>query len=262
MIAFGAQGVLRILSEYLPSVDTSQSLQFLKGHSEKLDQFHRHVVLSAAWKENTFCVFSLVDTSGRKSLGLCLTNPFEKNLSLFTCPKTDPVVQEAFVKLFNTKPEFLKSAIVRLPFQNKVLAVVGERDFLEKEILKEKVLSLSNFLFAQRITDEIYSKLHSWNGSKVKFAEMHLLDDFAACVLRIPDNVDADHVSLLSEIARVYRPKYGDPYQGNMVRFKDLPILTIFSVDYDSLLTTMDLDKRCQEFCEKILRAYQCVIRT
>ncbi len=261
MTSFGPENLTKLLSSYLSKIEVSESLAFLNNHKEKLDQYHRHVFLSSVWKENEFAVFSMVDTSGRRVLGISLTNPFEKNLSLYNAPLHDSLLTEIFVKLFEIQPQFSKAAVVRLPFQSRVLAVVGETDFLEKEILKEKVHGFCNFLFAQKITPEVYAKFRYWNGKKVDFAEIHLLNDFVACVLSSPKGIDQDHIPLLSEIARIYRPKYGNAYQGNVGKFGNHPILTVFAVDYEQLLKEMDLEKRCSEFCRKILQAYELVIK-
>lgn len=229
-------------------------------HKERLDQFHRHAVLSAVWKENHFSVFSLIDIYGRKILGISLSNPFEKNLSLYSTSNVDFLLSEIFSKLFDQQPQFQKSAVIKLPFQSKAIAVVGEDEFLEKEIFKEKIHSLSFFTFASKINEELYEKFRRWNGKKVDFAQIHLFDDFATCVITIPKSAPLDHASLLAEIARVYRPMYGQAYQGNVKRFGNSPILTIFTVDYNQLLEGLDLEAKCSQMCSKILKAYDCVI--
>ncbi len=261
MIEYGPILAVQILKKYINLLPVEVGVAELEKYREKLDQYHRHIFLSTVYVQNGFCVFSAVDTEKRKIMGICISDPFEKNLAIYSSSVDCEVLQKAHSELFGKKAEFCKSGITRLPFQYRVLAVVGDEDFLSKEMLKEKIYGLENLSFCQKIDQEHFEKLCRLNEKKVDFAVIYPLDEYIVCILTMPEYVDKDHVSLLSEISRIYRKKYGAPYQGNVGKIKKLTsVLSAFVVSYEDFLKGFDIEKNCLELCQKIKKAYRCVI--
>lgn len=261
MIGYGPSLVVEILQKYLTSLPTEIAISELEKHKDKLDQYHRHVFLSTVYAQSGFCVFSAIDTEKRQIIGVSITDPFEKNLMIYNSTFEFEVLQKIYRELFNTKVEFLKSGITRLPFQHKVLAVFGDGDFLQKEMLKEKIYGVENLSFCQKINQQHFEKLRRLNEKKIDFAMIYPLDEYIVCILTMPEYMNKDHASLLSEISRIYRKKYGAAYQGNVDKIKKLSsVLSAFVVSYEDFLKGFDVEKSCLELCEKIKKAYKYVI--
>lgn len=261
MIGYGPTLVVQQLKESLDRLPVQASVSELERYKEKLDQYHRHIFLSTAFSKDSFCVFSAIDTAGRRVVGLSISDPFEKNLVIYSSPIEHDVLNTVYKNVFGKGVQFFKSGIVRLPFQYKVIAVVGDDDFVQREILKEKVYGIQNLSFSQSIDQEYFDKLCRLNQKKVDFAVIYPLDEYIVCILTMPEHIDKDYAPLLSEISRIYKRKYGPAYQGNVERIKRLnSVLSAFVVSYENFLKGFDIEKNCLELCQKIKKAYKCVI--
>lgn len=261
MIRYGPTLVVQTLESYLSLLPIRVSIEELEKYKEKLDQYHRHVFLSAAYCEGNFCVFSAIDTAGRKLIGVSICDPFEKNLAIYNSSVEYDFFHKIYSDLFGKKVEVFKSGITRLPFQYKVLAVVGDDDFLQKEILKEKVYGAQNLTFSQKIDQKHFDKLCSLNEKRVDFAVIYPLDEYIVCILTMPDDIDKNHAPLLSEISRIYKQRYGATYQGNVEKIKKFSsVLSTFVFSYEDFLKDIDVEKSCLELCQKIRKAYKHVI--
>jgi len=261
VIGYGPVSTVEILRKYTDLLPTEGAIAELEKHREKLDQYHRHVFLSTAFKQSGFCVFSAIDTTGRRIVGISISDPFEKNLAIYSSSVQVDVLQKIYGELFGGRAESFKSGITRLPFQYKVLSAVGDDDFLQREILKEKVYGVQNLSFCEKIDQSDFEKLHKLNEKKIDFAVVYLLDEYIVCILTMPENLDRDHAPLLSEISRIYRKRYGAPYQGNVGKIKKLSsVLSTFVVSYEDFLNGYDIEKNCLELCGKVRKAYKFVI--
>jgi hypothetical protein len=243
------------------NLQTEPAFEQLEFYKEKLDQYHKHVLLSTVGAENNFYVFSFVDSSKRRVVGVSIANPFEKNLFIYNSDLEPSCLKEVYFELFEKAPQFMRSGIIRLPFQSRVLSVVGDDDLLEKEILKEKVYGSENLSFAKKIDQRIFDRFCELNAKEIDFARIYFLSDYAVCILVLPDDIDTQYAPLLSEISRIYRKRYGAVYQGNFGKFKRFSsILTAFVIEYNEILKGRDVEKDCLELCEKIRSAYRCIM--
>lgn len=261
MIGYGPTLVVQELEKCLNHLPVQASVKELEKYKEKLDQYHRHVFLSAVFSKDGFFIFSAIDTAGRRVVGLSIADPFEKNLAIYSSSVEHDVLRNVYKNLFDKEAPFCKSGIVRLPIHYKALAIVGDEDFLQKEILKEKVYGLQNLSFSQNIDQEHFDKLCRLNQKKIDFAVVYPMDEYILCVLTMPEYIDKDYAPLLSEISRIYKKKYGSPYQGNVEKIKRLnSVLGAFVVPYEVFLKGFDVEKNCLELCQKIKKAHRCVI--
>ncbi len=261
MKAIGPDHIIKTLKENIKELSVEEAVFELEGYRERLDQYQRHVFLSVASSQENFSLFSIIDTEGRYALGLSIVDPFEKNLMIYSSTVDCELLEKLYQHLFSVKPDFVKSGIIRLPFQSKVLAVVGVEELLHREILKEKVYGTENFSFAERIDQEDFENLRTLNGKKIDFCTVHLLNDHIVCVLTLPEEFNPDHAPLLAEISRMYRKRYGVPYQGNVGKLKrSSSILTAFLVSYESFLNGYDVEQSCAELCIRVRKAYKCII--
>ncbi|MEJ5228714.1 MAG: DUF4895 domain-containing protein [Pseudothermotoga sp.] len=261
MKAIGPDQIVEILKENIEKLPAERAVFELEKYRERLDQYQRHIFLSVVSSEENFSLFSMIDTEGRYALGLSIVDPFEKNLMIYSSTLDCDLLEKLYKNLFGVEPDSVKSGIIRLPFQSKVLTIVGVEELLHREILKEKVYGTENLSFAARIDQETFERLRVLNGKRIDFCTVHLLNDHIVCVLTMPEEFNPDHAPLLAEISRIYRKRYGVPYQGNVGKLKRFSsILTAFLISYESFLNGHDVEQSCTELCTKVRKAYKCII--
>ncbi|KAF2957988.1 hypothetical protein AS159_06265 [Thermotoga sp. Ku-13t] len=262
MVSVGPASVANELKRVLERFEVSDFLVQMEAFREKLDQYHRHVVLFSAGRSENFHLFVAVDHLGRRAVGLSIVNPFEKNLPIYSL-KSRVEVEDVYERLFSVGPTFHRCGIVRLPFGFKMICGVGDEDFLGKEIFKEKIYGERKLSFAELVDESIYGQLLSLNNSSIDLMTVRLLDEGILCLLRAPEDVDRSHVPLLAEIAQLLKSKYRfackAKYQS--INFTS-PVLASVCIEYERLFSGFDVKSFCHELSKKLMEAYWCVIKT
>ncbi|MCS7174225.1 DUF4895 domain-containing protein [Pseudothermotoga sp.] len=258
---FGPKSITNKLSKALEKIEVSKLLSQMENLKEKLDQYHKHVVLASVGEVHGFYLFGAVDHLGRKLAGLSISNPFERNLPIYVLQQQVSFA-EIYEELFGIQPQFHRCGIVKLPLNFKAICVVGDEDFLGKEIFKEKVYGEKKLSFAEIIDELIYNKLKALNSSTIGLIKIRLLDEGILCLVEVPKDIDRSHVPLLAEIAHILKGRYTftcrTKYQSIV---SAAPVLTSLCIDYEHFLRGFDVGAFCQEFSNKLMKAYECVLR-
>lgn len=261
MVSFGPERVVNQLKRVVERPNVQEFLSNMERFKEKLDQYHRHVVLFSTGNLDSFHLFVAVDHLGRKTIGVSIVNPFEKNLAIYTLPlrvQMDDVYEE----MFNVQPGVHRCGIVKLPLNFKMVCGLGDEDFLGKEIFKERVYGERKLSFAELVDSSTYERLVSLNNATVDLVTIRLLDEGILCLARAPSDADKTHVPLLAEIAQLLKSRYKFSCE---VRYKNIvassPILTSVCIDYEKFLSGFDVQDFCREFSKKLKQAYECILR-
>jgi len=259
MIYIGADSIKEKLKK-LSDLDVLSCLSELKKHKDKLDEYYRHIHLTAISAERSLSLFLCVDTKGRKIFGLSIQNPLERNSPIYVSKVRVPGLNEVCEKLLG-EGGIQKGGIVRLPLDVRCLAVAGDDDFLRKEIFKEKVYGVTRLSFAEQVDDRLFDKLVRIHGASFDFAKTYLTNDYILCVLFPPHDINKEHFVLLAEIAGLVRNEMGlsiptsvKPMMGHK------KVLSSFAVSYEEVIDGLNVQKICQMFCDKVRRGYKSVI--
>jgi len=261
LVNLGPSEVLNQLKNVFERIDAKEFLSHMEAFKEKLDQYHRHVVLLSTGNPDNFHLFVAVDHLGRRTVGVSIVNPFEKNLPIYSL-QLRVKLDDVYEKIFSIQPNFHKCGIVRLPLNFKMVCGLGDEDFLAKEIFKEKVYGERKLSFAEFVNDSIYKRLVSLNNSSIDLVTIRLLDEGILCLFKAPNEVDRSHVPLLAEMAQLLKSKYKFACEA---KYKSItstsPILTSLCIEYDKFLAGFDVQAFCHEFSRKLIQAYECVVR-
>jgi len=261
-VSLGPKSVADKLHKIFERFETNQLLSQMEGLREKLDQYHRHVILVSVGDINNFYLFGAVDHFGRKLVGLSIANPFERNSPIYVL-KSQLDLVSTYEELLGVRAQFQRCGIVRLPLNFKALCVVGDEDFLGKEIFKEKVYGERRLSFSEIIDEAVYNKLKTLNGSMVDLVKVQLLDEGILCLVKVPNGVEKSHISLLAEIAQVLKGRYASTCEAKYQSVASAsPVLTSLCFGYEQFFKGFDVENFCRDFSNKLMRAYECILRS
>lgn len=261
-MSLGPRHVVDKLCKVFERFETNQLLSQMEELKERLDQYHRHVVLVSVGGINNFYLFGAVDHFGRKLVGLSIANPFERNLPIYLL-QSQLDLSDIYKELLSVQQQFQRCGIVKLPLNFKALCVVGDEDFLGKEIFKEKVYGERRLSFAEIVDELVYDKLKTLNGSTIDLVGIHLLDEGILCLVKVPNDIEKSHISLLAEIAQVLKGKYASTCEAKYQSVASAsPILTSLCFRYEQFFKGFDVENFCRDFSSKLMKAYKCVLRS
>lgn len=261
-MSLGPKSVVAKLCKVFERFETNQLLSQMEELKERLDQYHRHVVLVSVGDTNNFYLFGAVDHLGRKLVGLSIANPFERNLPIYLL-QSQLDLSDTYRELLGVQPQFQRCGIVKLPLNFKALCVAGDEDFLGKELFKEKVYGERRLSFAEIVDELVYDKLKILNGSTIDLVGIRLLDEGILCLIKVPNDVEKSHISLLAEIAQVLKGKYASTCEAKYQSIASAsPILTSLCFGYEQFFKGFDVESFCYDFSSKLKRAYECVLRS
>lgn len=261
-MSFGPRSIVDKLCKIFERIETNQLLSQMEKLKERLDQYHRHVVLVSVGDIDNFYLFGAVDHFGRKLVGLSIANPFERNLPIYVLQIQLDLVS-IYGELLGARAQFQRCGIVKLPLNFKALCVVGDEDFLGKEIFKEKVYGERRLSFAEIVDEPVYNKLKTLNGSTIDLVKVQMLDEGILCLVKVPGGIDESHVPLLAEIAQVLKGRYPSTCEAKYRSIVSAsPVLTSLCFEYDQFLRGFDVESFCREFSSKLMRTYECILRS
>lgn len=211
MVYFGPEKLSYIGKklENILSNDKEKLLDFLNSYKEKLDVFHKHLILVTVSSDNDFALSAGFNPEGKFFYGISITSPFLKSPSLY---KIKDYVNEEFEALYNnifnkSTISKIQAGIIRFPLQTHFLAVGGEKSLVSKEMFSEEITGKPWLNFAKIIDDDAYEKIMNINGKKIGFLKMSLTDDGIYFFGIIND----PHKNLYAEFFRFLKEKYKLP---------------------------------------------------
>lgn len=181
LVYFGPKKLEYIGSQLndLISKDKEKLLAFLNSHKEKLDVFHKHLVLVVLSYKNTFSLSVGFNPEGKLFYGISISNPFLKTPSLYKMKDySNEELENFYNMLFNLKdiPK-VEVGILKFPIQTHFLILGGNKKLISKEMFSEEITGKTWLNFSKLINDETFEKVSNINGGKFGFLKMLLTDD-------------------------------------------------------------------------------------
>lgn len=205
MVYYGPEKLKKISEISLPKKEFL--LEFLHSYKDKLDVFHKHLILVSVYSPNNFVLVVGVNPNGKIIYGITISNPFEKTPSLYMLKDfyDEGLANFYDVVLSNSRIPKMQAGILRFPIQTHFLAIGGDKSFVSKEMFNEEVTGKTWLNFAKKIDDKIYDKIIKLSNGQIDFLKSFITDDG---IYFVGIN-DGKFRNLYAEFFSILRKKYG-----------------------------------------------------
>ena len=205
MVYYGPEKLKKICEVSLPK--KGFLLEFLHSYKDKLDVFHKHLILVSVYSPNNFVVVVGANPDGKVIYGVTISNPFEKTPSLY---KIKDFYDEELANLYDvifssSKIPKMQAGILRFPIQTHFLAVGGDKSLVSKEMFNEEVSGKTWLNFAKKIDDKLYNKIKELSNGQIDFLKSFITDDGIYFV----GISSGRYRNLYAEFFSILRNKYG-----------------------------------------------------
>ena len=226
----------------------------LKEYEEKLDNVHLHVFVLRIKKHRFPALFLMINASDRKLLNLSVEDPFDREPCIYRISMGIPDTLLSFYRRLFGEVDSVSSGIFRMPLRVKVLRSAGDKTWLRKIFLQERVKGEEFFLFQERISNGNLQKLFDLLNSGLKLI---LKNEGIDVFLDLPEWVERDHVSLLHEIGVLLRKKENiQPAQNPEER-----TFLSLRIGYDRFFEEdFDLKSFVESFLDRLKKIYEATI--
>ncbi len=211
------------------------SVEFINTHRERIEVFHRSAVIHVF--SCGFPVVFCVNSEGQTIAGVVLSDPFTKAPSAYRMKLDSSKILEDFEKTFGESPSSFRSGIFDFPPKTRFIAVDGQDEWLEKELLLEEVKGKKLLSFAKEVDKKSYRKLEQLNGGKISEMTYSKVDDEGVhLAVLMPEGFNPSHAPLLSEMAKIIREKM-NLSPSKLSKLPSLPgrAIALFTIPLDEL---------------------------
>ncbi|SHH29561.1 DUF4895 domain-containing protein [Thermosipho atlanticus] len=204
MVYYGPEKLKKICEIDLP--DEEYLIEFLYNYKEKLDVFHKHLILISIYLQNNFTLVVGSNPENKVIYGVTISNPFERTPSLY---KIKDYYNEELANFYNTifessKIPKVQAGILRFPIQTHFLAVGGDKTLVSKEMFNEEVTGKPWLNFAKKVDNKMYEKIIELSNGHIDFLRSFVTDDGVYFV----GLNDGDFRNLYAEFFSFLRNKY------------------------------------------------------
>lgn len=205
MVYYGPEKLKKISEISLPQKE--YLLEFLHSYKDKLDVFHKHLILISIYNQDNFALVIGSNPEGKIIYGVTLANPFERTTSLY---KIKDFYDEALANFYDvifksSKIPKIQAGILKFPIQTHFLAVGGDKSLVSKEMFNEEVTGKTWLNFAKKVDDELFEKINTLSNGQIDFLKSFVTDDGVYFV----GIGSGKFRNLYAEFFSVLRNKYG-----------------------------------------------------
>ncbi|QTA37162.1 DUF4895 domain-containing protein [Thermosipho ferrireducens] len=211
-------------------------IKFLFKHKEKLDAFHKHVILISVKSPPNFSMICGYNHEEKPFFGITFSDPFERTPSLY---KMENFYNEDLGNFYNSifnlsKLPHFQCGILKFPVQTHFIAIGGDETLIKKELFSEELTGKKWMSFAKNVTDDFYEDLVKYSNGKVGFLKTLLTDDG---LYFVGINKEMEFASLYAEFFSLLRNKYKF-LPGKFAQISSLKeqIIGVFKIELDEIL--------------------------
>ncbi|MBO8160905.1 MAG: DUF4895 domain-containing protein [Thermosipho sp. (in: Bacteria)] len=243
MVYYGPEKLKKIneINE-ISVVKKDNLLKFLYDYKERLDVFHKHLILVSISSQNNFSLIVGYNPDGKIIYGVTISNPFERTPSLY---KIKDYYDEQLANFYDTlfgssKIPKIQAGILRFPIQTHFLAVGGDKSLVVKEMFYEEVTGKSWLNFAKKVDAKTYEKILKLSNGQINFLKTFVTDDG---VYFVGIN-NGEYRNLYAEFFAVLRNKYGfSPGKFFPISGIKEKVVGMFKINLEDINNTIIMEK-------------------